>query len=292
MEREIKLLAPENLPLELGDFGIVTDAQIVMPGVYEAVLMQEEVFVGAEAFIINRDTPEISGVAKQYGQAIPEYPALLLYREDSVGNPCCIINYELTRYKILHQLPLAEAESIREIAAFGAEQYPGYFGDYPVPIFTPWGRTTRHKVIANGLYWLETEHCQQGLAVAYPQYDDLSDGARGLSTEFDDGLSLPGGQVPGYLFFSKVDSSVPLFELTSAIPEAKLTCQIKHAELMNDIYQNHPEYVALYNAAEQAGLNDRLGMLLNAFGIETELSSSIDGMIKLSPEIGTDFIAF
>ena len=86
--------------------------------------MQEEIFVGEEAFIINRDTPEISGAAKQYGRAIPEYPALLLYREDSVGNPCCIINYELARYKILHQLPLAETESIREIAAFGAEQYP------------------------------------------------------------------------------------------------------------------------------------------------------------------------
>ena len=169
---------------------------------------------------------------------------------------------------------------------------PDYFGNYLVPILTPWGRTIRHKVIANGLYWLETERCQRGLAVAYPKYDDLSDGARGLAVKFDDGLSLPGEQEPGNLFFREIDSSVPLFELISAIPKERLNCQIKHTALMNAIYQNHPEYVALYNIAEQAGLNDGLALLLNSFGVETESCSSIDGMIKLSPDTGTEFIPF
>lgn len=128
--------------------------------------------------------------------------------------------------------------------------------------------------------------------MAYPKYDDLSNGARGLATEFNDGLSLQDGQQPGYLFFSKINSGVPLFELICVMSKAKLVCSIRQAELMNNIYQNHPEYAALYNVAEQAGLNDGFGMMLNALGIETELTSSVDGMIKLSPEIGTDFIDF
>lgn len=292
MNTGTELLAPENLPLSLGEQGTVIEAEIVMPGVYDVIVEQEETQMGIEAFIVLRDASDISDMAKQYGQAISEYPSLLLYREDDTGNPRYIIRYELFRYRILHKLPLSETESIREVAVFGAELYPDYFGHYPVPTFTPWGRTTRHKTISNGLYWLETEYCRRGLAVVYPKYDDLSDGARGLAARFDDGLSFLSKQEPGYLFFQETDSSVPLFELISVIPETRLNCQIRQAELMNNIYQHHPEYVALHNIAEQSGLNDGFGLMLNTLGVETELSSSITGMVNLSPRIGTEFIAF
>jgi len=36
MEREIQLLSPENLPLDLGELGVVTEAEAIIPGVYEA----------------------------------------------------------------------------------------------------------------------------------------------------------------------------------------------------------------------------------------------------------------
>ena len=235
-----------------------------MPGVYDVIIEQEEIPLGMEAFIVLRNASEISDAAKEYGREISRYPSLLLYAEDDTGNPRYIINYELFRYKILHQLPLPESGSIREISAFGAELYPDYFGNYPVPIFTPWGRTTRHKIISNGLYWLETEHCRRGLAVVFPKYDDLSDGARGLAAGFNDGLSLPGERNQGYLFFREADSSVPLFELISGLPRMRLNCQIKQTELMNAIYQNHPEYVTLYNIAEQSGLNNGFSLMLNA----------------------------
>ena len=33
MEREIQLLSPENLPLDLGELGVVTEAEAIIPGV-------------------------------------------------------------------------------------------------------------------------------------------------------------------------------------------------------------------------------------------------------------------
>ena len=292
MNTDTELLCPENLPLSLGELGEVIEAQIVMPGVYDVVIEREEILLGEEAFIVLRNASGISDAAKKYGQEVSAHPNLLLYAENNTDNPRYIISYELLRYKILHRIPLLETESIREIAAFGAELYPDYFGSYPVPIITPWGRTTRHKIISNGLYWLETEHCLRGLAVVFPKYDDLSDGARKLAVKFDDNLFLPEQQEPGYLFFQEADSSVPLFELIAMMPSNRLDCHINQAALMNAIYQNHPEYAALHNIAEQAGLNDGFGLMLNALGVETELTSSISEMVKLSPGIGAEFITF
>lgn len=292
MDKEIQLLAPENLPLDLGELGIVTEAELVMPSVYEIALQQQETNFAVQAFIVIKSTSNFSDTVIQYGQAIPDYLDFLLYTENSTGNPCVIISYELCRYKILHHLPLSENESIREIAAFGAEQYPDYFGHYPVPTLTPWGCTTRHKTITNGLFWLETEQCQRGLAIACPRYDDLSDGARGLAEKFDDGFALPGQQDPGNIFFTESNSSVPLFELLSGIPEEQIVCPINRIALMNAIYQYHPEYAAMYNSAEQAGLNDAFGLLMNILGIQTELHGDMDRVIRLFPHSGIEFIAF
>lgn len=175
------MFTPENLPLDLGQLGIVTEVELVMPGVYEAVLENSETGVAAEAYIVQKTAAGISATAKEYGQFDPDYPELLVYLENATGNTRYIIDYELFRYKMLHNLPLTEEESIRNIAAVGAEMYPGYFGSYPVPFLTPWGCTTRNKIITNGLFWIETDQRLRGLAVACPKYDDLSDGARGLA---------------------------------------------------------------------------------------------------------------
>jgi len=193
---------------------------------------------------------------------------------------------------ILHHLPLPEEETIRGIASYGAEMYPGYFGDYPVPFPTPWGYTTRHKTIANGLFWLETEQCQRGLAVACPQYDDLSDGARGLADKFSGALASLEEPEPMYLFFREVDSSVPLFELLSVKPTKQIMASVDRAALMNAIYQNHPEYAAMYNRAEQSGHHDGFGLFLNSLGLPSKLQSSMDSLIRFFPQSGTEFIDF
>ena len=292
MDNEMDLLSPENLPLDLGELGMVTEAELVMPGVYNAILEFLETGLAVEAFIVLNSAEEISAAAKRYGKTDPDYPNLLVYSEDETGNTRYIVGYELFRYKILRHLPLSEGETIRSISAAGAEMYPEYFGGYPVPFHTPWGCTTRHKIIANGLYWLETELCQRGLAVAYPKYDDLSDGARRLAERFHDGSSQTDVEVPGYQFFKEANSSVPLFELISAIPQELLYCEIKRPALMNAIYQRFPEYAAQHNLAEQAGLNDGLGQFLHTQGIDVTLNSSPDRLIFLTAQEGEEYIDF
>lgn len=292
MEDIINLLAPKNLPLELGELGTVTEAELIIPGVYDTILEFLETGLAVEAFIVLSNAEEISAAAKRYGKADPDYPDLLVYSEDETGNTRYIVGYELFRYKILHHLPLPEGETIRGIAAAGAEMYPEYFGSYPVPFHTPWGRTTRHRIIANGLYWLETEQCQRGLAVAYPKYDDLSDGARGLAELPHDDSSKADMAVPGFLFFTEANSSVPLFELVSAIPKEQLCCKIDRAALMNAVYQHFPEYAAQHNLAEQAGLSNGLGQFLHTQGIDVELKSDPERLISLTAQVGTQFIDF
>ena len=257
-----------------------------------SLLLKEEANLIVHGFIVIRSISNLSDAVFHYGQMLPDYPDLFLYTENNTGNPCAIIDYELCRYKILNHIPLTENESIRETATYGAELYPDYFGPYPVPKLTPWGCTTRHKTITNGLFWIETELCQRGLAIACPKYEDLSAGARSLAEEFDDGFALPGQQEPGNIFFTESNSSVPLFELLLGIPAEQIVCPVDQAALMNAIYWYHPQYAAMYNSAEQAGLNDALGLLMNTLGVQTELQGNVDRVIRLSPQSGIEFIAF
>ena len=289
MDNEMDLLSPENLPLDLGELGMVTEAELVMPGVYNAILEFLETGLAVEAFIVLNSAEEISAAAKRYGKTDPDYPNLLVYSEDETGNTRYIVGYELFRYKILRHLPLSEGETIRSISAAGAEMYPEYFGGYPVPFLTPWGCTTRHKIIANGLYWLETELCQRGLAVAYLKYDD---GARSLAERFHDASVQADRDVPGYLFFTEANSSVPLFELVSVIPKEQLCYEVNRAALMNAVYQHFPEYAAQHNLAEQAGLNDGLGQFLHTQGIDVALNGSPDRLIFLTAQAEEKYIDF
>lgn len=291
-DKEIELLAPENLPLDLGELGTVKVAEPVIPDVYEAVMEEPETGLNLEAYIVLRSAADISKIAKKYGLTDPSHPELLVYVEGDGKNLRYIIDYELSRYRVLHQIPLPEGEIVRTTAAIGAEMYPEYFGGYPVPFLTPWGYTTRNKVIANGVYWLETERFQRGMAVAYPMFTDLSDGAQKLAERFDDGSALTNGQTPGYLFFQDVNSSVPLFELLSSPLGKNLCCEIDRAALMNAVYQYFPEYAAQYNLAEQAGLNDIVGLLFQALDIDVELTTDPERLISMSTHAGTEFIDF
>lgn len=60
--------------------------------------------------------------------------------------------------------------------------------------------------------------------------------------------------------------------------------------LMNAIWSHHPDYALTHNSREQQGLNDLLGLILNAAGIECELSGSAENMVSLSPEAGTEYV--
>lgn len=91
MDREIQLLSPENLPLDLGKLGVVTEAEAVIPGVYEAVMRLEDGMSLIEAFIVLSGAPAVSDAAKKYGEYDPDYPGLLVYGENCSVDSRCII---------------------------------------------------------------------------------------------------------------------------------------------------------------------------------------------------------
>lgn len=66
MNKETQLLTPENLPLDLGELGVVTEADLVMPGVYDVILERPETGVAAEGFIVLGSAIDISELGCAY----------------------------------------------------------------------------------------------------------------------------------------------------------------------------------------------------------------------------------
>ena len=81
MDRGMELLAPENLPLDLGELGTVKEAKLVILGVYDTVMEAPETGMGWEAYIVLRSAANISKLAKRHGLTDPAYPELLVYME-------------------------------------------------------------------------------------------------------------------------------------------------------------------------------------------------------------------
>ncbi len=65
-----------DLPWDLGKLGIVREAELVRPGVYEAVL-EQELCLAEEVFLVHRSAAGISASAKRYGQPVDNYPDYL-----------------------------------------------------------------------------------------------------------------------------------------------------------------------------------------------------------------------
>ena len=94
----------------------------------------------------------------------------------------------------------------------------------------------------------------------------------------------------GYKFFSKKESCVVIFELLQTRPKWRTSGNIRLPELMNAIWTNYPEYAMSFNAHEQAGLNDGVGLFFQSMGVDVELKNSEENMIKLNPDVGVDFL--
>lgn len=58
------------------------------------------------------------------------------------------------------------------------------------------------------------------------------------------------------------------------------------------ILANYPEYAMSFNAHEQAGLNDGVGMFLQSMGVDVKLKRSEKNMIRLTPDVGVDFLCW
>lgn len=280
---------PFDVPDELGE---VIDFQVECPGVYYIATHNEEEgsLFAREYYVVTDKATMISDKAKTYGQQLGD-DSLLFYDLNNAHSGKYIIDYETLQYKIQNKLPLPEGYSIHEIAVFGRELHPEYFGPFPVPQLTPWGYTMRYKVLTNGLYWMETDTCQNVLAVCYPMQDTLSEYAVKLSrkTEYDAQHGLD--TTMGYLFFSEKDSCVPLFELLE--PHAAWKKEVKIPALMNAVSEYHQLYTLKHNFEEGMGWHDYLSRFIcTLYDKDYESQFSPEHVISSCEQAGTKFLEF
>ncbi len=282
-----------KLPFDVSDvLGEVIDFQKECPGVYYVATVNKDKLssVATEYYVVTDEATMISPVARAYGKQIGTSPVLLVYDLNDASSGKFIVDYEILRYKISNHLPLPEDRMIHEIAVFGRELHPDYFGAFPVPQLTPWGYTLRYKAITNGLYWIETDTCQTVLAVCFPMQDELSSAAVDLSrlTDYDAVHGLD--STMGYMFFSERDSCIPLFELLE--PRSQWQNCIDKAALMNAICEYHMDYALTHNLREAHGLNDHFSKMMGSMCEDYKPQSSQDNIISASEQVGTKFFGF
>lgn len=274
------------------ELGEVTGWEELCPGVYSLTVQpgSDSASPCSEYYLVLPGAP-ISREALALGRALDGIPGLLYPVDPPDEGGWTAILYELCKNQSRHGSQPLEDWSLADAAMEGMELCPSYFGSFPVPPYTPWGWTLRHKALDNGVYWLETSQCKTALAVCHPVW----------STEFSDGVAQAGKKLAhskaddvelGYLFFEERASCTAIFELLKVRPHWLKTGLIHRPELMNALWKYAPMYAAAYNAQEQAGLHDGLGILLKMMGGDSEPQGSPEHMISLAPNTGTDFIGF
>lgn len=266
------------------ELGPIFQIEQLCPGIYYLAAKNEDEPIAREYYAVT-DAPAISWELKAYGRKLAGF-WLFPLAEDASG--WRIIDYEVGRYRVRNHLP--QEESLHSIALSAAEYHPEYFGQYPVPICTSRGYTTRYWTLENGIYWIETDQCEEVLAICYPIWSsELTELAEQVGEQTENDRTHGIHQTLGYIFFPQYISAIPIYELmqTRSAWEGTL---IDKAALMNAIWNHAPEYAALMNQQEQSGVNDIPAMLLRYFGIEAEPRILQDRMIRISPDIGEEFL--
>ena len=286
-QEEIDRIMNDRFPKELEDlFGIPQQWNEEAPGVYYLTMKDY-----GEYYALRRESGSISPEAKAYGKTLSEYPNWLVFPfcEDRSG--WRIVKYELERNRVIQQKEKNGA-SLLDIAMFAAEFHPEYFGTYPVPRDTPCGITTRHQILDNGIYWLETNQGAQFLTVCYPiwatELDDKADRTLGLQTECDRKFGIE--NTYGYLFFPQAACCIPIFQLLKTRPHWISSGMVDKAALMNAIWERYPEYAMSYNAHEMTGQHDGLSELLNKLGVPAATNIDTTSLISITPDAGSDFL--
>lgn len=294
MEWERKEIRLETLPFYADwpedDWGEITRAESVCPGVYYLNTRQEGLPYGREFYAVLEDAAAISREARAYGAPLSEDSGVRLFEAGTTDGGWEIAEYELEKYRLAHGGQPQVNFTLHGAAIYGMELYPEYFGEYPVPFTTPMGYTCRHKRIVNGVYWIETDRRECCLAVAHPYGDEFSEFAGRLALRLKEDAEQGAEWTLNSLFFPQDICCVPLFEL---MKHRNWGAVIDRAALMNAIWDRFPEYAAGYNAREQSGRHDLLGItriLLGEKGVHLRCSPEL--MITMTPGAGTRFFRF
>ena len=158
------------LPFDLEDcrkeLGLLKNAVIKCPGVYLLHMCSiSGSCLSHDLYVVMENAP-ISREARAYGKALSAHPDMLLYPVTEEDFSYKIIEFEVTKFYMEHDLPASAGESLHSLALYGSELCPEYFGAFPAPRVTPWGYMTRYKTIQPGVFWIETDQCTTALAIA------------------------------------------------------------------------------------------------------------------------------
>ena len=284
-------MGDELLSLLETELGIIRSWEEEFPGVYYLSVQPNGLTNHCSEYYIATGKAVLPQDALALGKALGDTSCQLYAIDPPEEGAWAAVLYELCKYRLTHSLLAPDGWSLTSAAAEGMELCPAYFGAFPVPPQTPWGWTLRHRVLDNGIYWIETSQGKTVLAVCHPIWtSELSEGT------IKAGKTLAGGK-PGddeeslaYLFFDETASCTVIFELLKARPEWLQNGSIRNPELMNAIWKHQPLYAAAYNAQEQAGLHDGLGILRKLLGEDSDPHGSSENMISLNPAAGTNFI--
>lgn len=281
MANEKERQSPAEFPVELkNEIGEIKTLQEFIPGVCYLTAKKENGKV--ESYYIVAEASAIFAVVRKYGR---QFPGSRLYAVSEDASGWRIVEYELCKYQLRHSEAQASQETeqaVHQIAVFATSYHPEYFGEHPVPLRTPRGYTLRHQKLENGVYWLETSQDEEMLAVCYPIWNtEFTSIARviGEPTEYD---NIQGyDKTLGYLFFSRQNSCIALYELMQTRPAWEGTLVDKPA-LMNTIWKNCPKYAVM---APQLGETEWKNYLS---GIKTKWEK----IIGIYPDAGEDFLLF
>ena len=272
-------------------YGEVFDSEEQCPGVYYLACKPLDNQFADELVVVERDCPHISASAKAYGQPLDGHNELIIYDFDDPHGGRPVVLYEADRYRMLHKQSIPDGDDLLGAAAYYADNYPEYFGAIPAPIQTPQGYMTRYITLANGIFALETDTGSHLIAIAGVIWSlELYDTTKqlGMIVQNPAGVEIP--VEVQYLFFTEQNGCLALFELLHGYRALCESEGLDKAALMNAIWSYHPKYALEHNLREQRGLNDMLGLIMNAVGSEVEFSGSAKNMVVIDPEAGTGYV--
>jgi len=273
----------DGFPFDLEDaLGKVSQWELVCPGVYYICVDEgkDGTRLLDEYYVVEKDSPAISAEAKAYGKAVPGQPSLLSYGAIWEGTGKEAVDYESQRYLLERGYTPEGARRLRETALFAMETLPSYFGRFPAPRITPRGNTLRYRTLADGVFWIETDRCEQVLALSYPVWQgDVSEQTClrwGEQNDYDREHGIH--ETLGDLFFCREASCIPLFELLLWHKEWEQSRRIDRAALMNAVLRFDPAYAEENNRLEGGACEGMEEAHKNRF------------IIVETPGAGTDFL--
>lgn len=281
-----------EFPYDLGDdLGEIIEVEEYCPGVFYVTAKGEDSPIALEYYVLREDNPIITAEAKAHGERLEYAPDVLSYKLIDSDKGKQLIEYEVQRYRIKNGLPPIDGTDAADLAAFAMENHPGYFGDFPAPIYTPRGRMLRYKVISPGVFAIEAENFEHLVAIAYPIWScDLSDYVRDMGEVFE--YDAERGEEITYHFYSEHSACLALFELCCEHEELASSPYISCPALMNAIWERFPEFAAARNIHEQKGDNDVGAHIMRLVGVDIEPEVNPENMVYLTPEAGTEYLRF